>query len=189
MPAPGNGPGGVQSLTTSAQPLNISTRVEVTEIGSRPPASNRGTPQRRSVPFKANSFSSTCLARWKLSLCTTMKSFRRQSRWSFSRSRGDGRLRAVPVQKGSAPGCQRAELAVVAPDFAPAFRLTQDSTQRGLIFAKKILVQTRLAFLIPKRSGFQLLRDLRMPDNAHGAWCGCHKLFLPPSGHPPGPQI
>jgi hypothetical protein len=65
------------------------------------------------------------------------------------------------------------ELAIVAPDFAPAFRLAEDSTKRGLIFLKKIAAQARLALLISKRGGFQLLRDLRMSDDAHGAWRGC----------------
>ena len=49
------------------------------------------------------------------------------------------------------------ELAIVAPDFAPAFRLIQDAAQRGLVFQKKIAAQPRLAILIPERGGFQLL--------------------------------
>ena len=80
------------------------------------------------------------------------------------------------------------KLAIVALDFAPAFRVVEDSPQCGLVFLKKIAAQTRLALFIPERSGFQFLRHLRMPDDSHGAWLECPESFLLPSGHPPGPQ-
>ncbi len=80
------------------------------------------------------------------------------------------------------------ELAIVAPDFASAFRLGQDAPQRSSIFLKKVAAQLRLAFLIPKRGGFQLLRNFRMPDDAYGAWPGCPGSSLPLAGHPPGPR-
>ena len=63
----------------------------------------------------------------------------------------------------------KVELAIVAPDFVPAFRFVQDSAQRCLIFLQKIAAQTRLALLIPERGGFQLLWNFRMSDDAHGA--------------------
>src|ERR1039458_8782411 len=58
------------------------------------------------------------------------------------------------------------ELAIVAPDSAPAFRFVQDAAQRGLIFPKKIAAQTRLALVIPEGGGFELLRVNWQPSDA-----------------------
>lgn len=61
------------------------------------------------------------------------------------------------------------ELAVVASNFAPALRLGQDTAQGGLIFVKKITPQAWLALFIPECGDLQLLGNLRMSDDAHGA--------------------
>jgi hypothetical protein len=47
-------------------------------------------------------------------------------------------------------------------DFAPAFRVVEDSPQCDLIFLNKIAAQIRLALFISEGTGLKLLRNLRM---------------------------
>ena len=61
------------------------------------------------------------------------------------------------------------ELAILAPYLPPAFWFTENAPERKLLGVEKIVAQTRLALFIPKRGGLQLLRDLRMSDDAHRA--------------------
>ena len=61
----------------------------------------------------------------------------------------------------------KVELAILTSYPPPTFRLAQNAPQRDLIPFKKVAAQTRLALLIPKRGGLQLLRELRMSDDAH----------------------
>ena len=75
------------------------------------------------------------------------------------------------------------ELAIVAPDFAPAFRLGHDAAQRAFKLVKEIIAQARLPFLIPPRGGFQFFAGLRMADDAHGACCGRPQQLAPPGGN------
>jgi len=46
------------------------------------------------------------------------------------------------------------ELAIVATDFTPVFRVGKNPSHCGLIFLKKIATQAWTAFLIPQGSSF-----------------------------------
>lgn len=65
------------------------------------------------------------------------------------------------------------ELAVLAPDFAPAFRLGHDAAQRAFKMFKEIAAQAGLPFFIPEHRRFQFLVGFRMADDVHGAFAGC----------------
>ena len=79
------------------------------------------------------------------------------------------------------------KLAIVSSDFAPALRLAQDLAKCDLVFIQKVGPQTRLALIVPKGGGFQLLRHIRMSEDAHGAYGESPEPFRPPGGHPRGP--
>ena len=51
------------------------------------------------------------------------------------------------------------ELAILAPDSAPTFRLGRKATQRAFKLIKEVIAQPRLPFLIPPRGGFQFYFD------------------------------
>ena len=74
------------------------------------------------------------------------------------------------------------ELAIVAPDFAPAFRLGHDASQRASKLVREVIAKARLPFLIPQRGGFQFFVGFRMADDAHGACCGCPGRLAPRGG-------
>jgi len=59
------------------------------------------------------------------------------------------------------------ELAVIAPDFASAFRRGHDSAQCAFILVKEVVTQPRLSFVVPERGSSQFLVRFRMADDAH----------------------
>lgn len=75
------------------------------------------------------------------------------------------------------------EFAMVAPNFAPAFRIGHDSAQGEVKLIQEVVAKARVRLLLPQRHGLQLRVGFRMADDAHGACRGSPPQPAPPGGN------